>query len=167
MTRSRLRDDAREVDRLLRAIRGALRRPIESEIAKGRLTAPQLAVMGAIAHAEAGLALKDLAAAVGLSHSTVSGIVDRLLGKGWLDRHTDAVDARRTRIVLSPSIREYVRTRLSMLTLSPLAAALGRMSPRERQMLLASLTRLTAALRAVESVPRGDTRDGRRKQPIE
>jgi len=102
--------------------------------------------MRTLAHAKGGLALKDLAAEVGLSHSTVSGIVDRLEERRLVIRRADHDDARRTRITVSPPVRKYIRTTLPNLTLSPLAEALSMLAPSERDVLLASLTRLSAAL---------------------
>ena len=140
------RRQARAIEQQLRYIQRALRRPVESEIARGRLTAPQRSVMRTLAHAKGGLALKDLAADVGLSHSTVSGIVDRLEERRLVIRRADHDDARRTRITVSPPVRKYIRTTLPNLTLSPLAEALSMLAPSERDVLLASLTRLSAAL---------------------
>jgi DNA-binding MarR family transcriptional regulator len=140
------RRQARAIEQQLRYIQRALRRPVESEIARGRLTAPQRSVMRTLAHAKGGLALKDLAADVGLSHSTVSGIVDRLEERRLVVRRADHDDARRTRITVSPPVRKYIRTTLPNLTLSPLAEALSMLAPSERDVLLASLTRLSAAL---------------------
>jgi DNA-binding MarR family transcriptional regulator len=146
VTRPDTRAQARAVERQLRQIQRALRRPVDSEIARGRLTAPQRSVMRALAHAKAGLALKDLAADVGLSHSTVSGIVDRLEQRGWVVRRTDDEDARRTRITVSQTVHRYIRKTLPELTLSPLVHALAALSNAERDALLASLTRLSEAL---------------------
>jgi DNA-binding MarR family transcriptional regulator len=140
------RRQARAIEQQLRYIQRALRRPVESEIARGRLTAPQRSIMRTLAHAKGGLALKDLAAEVGLSHSTVSGIVDRLEERRLVIRRADHDDARRTRITVSPPVRKYIRTTLPNLTLSPLAEALSMLAPSERDVLLASLTRLSAAL---------------------
>jgi len=140
------RRQARAIEQQLRYIQRALRRPVESEIARGRLTAPQRSVMRTLAHTKGGLALKDLAADVGLSHSTVSGIVDRLEERRLVVRRADHDDARRTRITVSPPVRKYIRTTLPNLTLSPLAEALSMLAPSERDALLASLTRLSAAL---------------------
>src|SRR5262249_20701950 len=150
VTKSRGLEQARAVEAQLRDIQRALRRPVESEMARGRLTAPQRNIMGALAHAESGFALKDLAREVGLSHSTVSGIVDRLEQKGWVERRVDRDDGRRTVISLAPVVRRYLVTTLPQVTLSPLAEALERFTPRERETLLRSLEQLNAALSAVD-----------------
>jgi DNA-binding MarR family transcriptional regulator len=150
MVPSRARPDfaalAGAVETQLKALQSSMRQPVESEIERGRLTAPQRSVMRALTHAEQGLALKDLSAEVGLSHSTVSGIVDRLHERGWLDRTADSVDRRRTVITVSAKVRQYIRKTLPQLTVNPLAAALADMTASERDKLLSSLTALNQAL---------------------
>jgi len=54
------------------------------------------------------MSLKDLSAAVGMAHSTVSGIVDRLEKRGMLERQADTADRRFTKIVASQAVRDYI-----------------------------------------------------------
>ena len=68
---------AREISEHLSVIRQILRRPMEAEFARGHLTGPQQLVMEVLVRSH-GLSLKELSQQVSLSHSTVSGIVDRL-----------------------------------------------------------------------------------------
>ena len=72
---------AQEIEDHVRAVRQILRQPVEAEFARGNLTAPQRSVMQALFHG-GGLSLKELSRRVGLAHSTVSGIVDRLEKRG-------------------------------------------------------------------------------------
>ena len=57
--------------------------------------------MRAVTHNIGGMSLKDLSSEVDLSHSTVSGIIDRLEQKQMVVRRTDADDARRSVITVS------------------------------------------------------------------
>jgi DNA-binding MarR family transcriptional regulator len=102
--------------------------------------------MRALAHSE-GMALQRLAREIGLSHSTVSGIVDRLEGKGWVQRRVDGQDRRRTVITISSTIREYMRTTLPDLTHHPLAAAVSGMKATDRAALARLLRTLNESLR--------------------
>jgi DNA-binding MarR family transcriptional regulator len=129
---------AQEIDQHLRAVRQALRQPVEAEFAKGGLTGPQRSVMHALVHSS-GLSLKELSRQVGLAHSTVSGIVHRLEKQGLVKRHTDNRDRRITKIAASARVRNYVRNVLPALEIHPLEEALGRSKPAERVAILKGL----------------------------
>jgi DNA-binding MarR family transcriptional regulator len=77
-----------------------------------------------------GMSLKELSAHLGLAHSTVSGIVDRLQERGLVERRTSETDGRVTRIGVTRRVRDFVHDTLPGLLLHPL----GRRSagPRRR-----------------------------------
>jgi DNA-binding MarR family transcriptional regulator len=142
------RDIAQEADgmeRDLGAIRRMLRKPLEAEVAKGALTAPQTNVMRVVVRND-GISLKDLSHSVSLSHSTVSGIVDRLEKRGLIQRKTDQVDGRISRIYPTPVVREFIREEIPALTRRPLGAALGRATSAERMAIGQALRRLRELL---------------------
>ena len=99
---------AQEIDQHLNAIRQRLREPLETTFASGGLTGPQRIVMHALVTSD-GLSLKQLAARVGLAHSTVSGIVDRLESRGFAVRRQDETDRRATVIVPSEQVQNFLR----------------------------------------------------------
>lgn len=136
---------AQEIDENIRRVRRVLRQPLETEIARGGLTGPQRSVMQAVVHAN-GMSLKDLSRNVGLAHSTVSGIVDRLEKKGLLARQSDKKDRRLSLIVPSRQVRDYVRNKLPALTIHPLEEALRRTRPAERAAILEGLRTLRRAV---------------------
>jgi DNA-binding MarR family transcriptional regulator len=138
---------AREVESHLTAIRTRLRQPVEAEFARGNLTGPQRSVMQALFQAD-GLSLKDLSHKVGLAHSTVSGIVDRLEKQGLAERKPNEKDGRATVIAVSAVVRDYMRERYPMLKLDPVTAALRRATPSERTRILAGLRALRRAVEA-------------------
>src|SRR5216683_151670 len=132
---SELTRSAEEIDRYLRAIRQVLRQPIETEMTRSGITAPQQNVMRALVHSQ-GLSLKDLSRQVGLAHSTVSGIVDRLEKQGLLERKPDTRDRRFTLIAASPRVRKYVRDTLPQLSVHPLVEVLQRAKPHQRKQII-------------------------------
>jgi DNA-binding MarR family transcriptional regulator len=134
------------MDKDLGAIRRALRRPLEAEVARGELTVPQSAVMQAVV-AHDGISLKDLSREVSLAHSTVSGIVDRLEKRGMIERRPDAADGRVTRIHPTAIVRKFVRKQIPALSRGPLQAALERARADEREGLVAAIARLRALLK--------------------
>ncbi|MGA8671595.1 MAG: MarR family transcriptional regulator [Terracidiphilus sp.] len=136
---------AEQMERDLSGIRRALRRPLDAEVAKGELTAPQTSVMQVVVRQD-GISLKDLSKEVSLAHSTVSGIVDRLEKRGLLSRRPDPQDGRISRVYPTAVVREFVRNQIPMLTRGPLEAALERLKPAERVALGDAVKRLRELL---------------------
>jgi DNA-binding MarR family transcriptional regulator len=126
-----LRQLALEIEQHLTAIRQEIRRPVEAEFAKGGLTGPQRSVMQALVQSD-GLCLKELTMRVGLAHSTVSGIVDRLETRGLLERQPNLKDRRHTRIVVSSVVREFTEKRYPILAAHPLFDVLRLANSAER-----------------------------------
>jgi DNA-binding MarR family transcriptional regulator len=137
----RLEHMAEEIDLHLRTVRQVLRQPVEAEFARGGLTGPQRSVMHVVVKSN-GTCLKDLSKQVGLAHSTVSGIVDRLEKQGLVERKPDAGDARVSVITASKAVRAFLRNTLPSLTINPLVEALRRAKPAERDKILEGLRTL-------------------------
>jgi DNA-binding MarR family transcriptional regulator len=134
-----------EIDQHLAIIRQKLREPLETEFARGGLTAPQRMVMQALVRSQ-GLSLKQLSAQVSLAHSTVSGIVDRLQARGLVARHKDEADGRATVIVPSAEVRDFVSNRMPELAISPLTQALRGATKAEQAAILRGLRKLRAVI---------------------
>src|ERR687885_38939 len=88
--------EAEEVANTVRALRRLMLRSFEPDIAQSGLTAPQINTMRELAR-EDGLSLKELSRRMELSHSTVSGIVDRLERNGLVRRTPNPEDRRYSR----------------------------------------------------------------------
>jgi DNA-binding MarR family transcriptional regulator len=136
---------AQAIDRDLRAIRVQIRRPLETEITRGNLTGPQLSVMRALVQSE-GMSLKDLSASLGLAHSTVSGIIDRLQSRGMVQREINDTDKRSSRIVVTEKVRKFVRETMPGLNIHPLVKALGTISTAQQRAIARTLKLLRQAL---------------------
>ena len=143
-----LRALAEQVEQHLAAIRKTIRAPLESEFARGNLTGPQTSLMGAVVASPSGLTLKDLAAQLGLAHSTVSVMATRLVEKGLLTRQPHPTDGRATLLVASAPVRNFLRTEMPRLTLSPLVTALRRASDSDRRQILRALQKLRVLVEA-------------------
>ena len=122
-----------------------MREPLETEFARGGLTAPQRMVMQALVQSE-GLSLKQLSAQVSLAHSTVSGIVDRLQVRGFVLRRRDEADGRATVIAPSAEVRDFLSNRMPELAISPLTKALRGASKSEQATVLRGLRKLRALI---------------------
>jgi DNA-binding MarR family transcriptional regulator len=136
---------AEDIDRDLRAIRERIRRPLEAEIARGNLTGPQQSVIRVIVQSD-GMSLKELSAHLGLAHSTVSGIVDRLQERSLVERRVDETDKRITRIAVTEIVRDFVRDTLPRLSIHPLVEALGRADAAQRRAIVKGLKALRKVL---------------------
>ena len=136
---------AQQIERDIREIREKLRRPLEAQFARGHLTGAQRSVMQALFNSD-GMSLKDLCREVGLAHSTVSGIVDRLERRGMLARTTNQQDQRFTHIAVSKIVRDFMGKKAPMITAHPLAEALASATPSRRNSILKGLKELRRLL---------------------
>lgn len=136
---------ANEIDVELKSIRRELQKPIASAIARGGLTAPQRGVIEILVSTN-GLSLKELSRRMGLTHSTVSGIVDRLEKRGLVARQQDPEDGRFSRIAVTEPVRNFVSKKLPELTAGPLVKALRRTSAGQRAKIIEGLRTLSRAL---------------------
>lgn len=84
-----------------------LRNPFADAEQSG-ITGPQITVMASLV-TKGPMTLTELSRSLGMSHSTASGIVDRLQHRGLLRRTEDAVDRRRTSIAVTEGVNRYVR----------------------------------------------------------
>src|SRR5260221_2189986 len=85
--------DATEISRLLREVQRYVEQPQDAAMRESGLTMPQVSTLGVLFD-RGPLSLKDLSRELGLSHSTVSGIVDRLERRGLARRAVDPADRR-------------------------------------------------------------------------
>ncbi|HEX9139835.1 MAG TPA: helix-turn-helix domain-containing protein [Steroidobacteraceae bacterium] len=140
-----LRELAESIELAIRELGTTIRRPLQAEFARGELTGPQRSVMQAVFHSD-GLSIKELCQRVGLSHSTVSGIVDRLTARGMLDRQVNAIDRRMSRVVITETVRSFMQLTAPRLTAAPLIRALRRATPAERETVVSGLDLLRRLL---------------------
>jgi DNA-binding MarR family transcriptional regulator len=94
--------------------------------------------------ADKGIPLKELAAHQGVTASTMSLMVDRLVTGGWVVREKDAQDARRVRLRLTAA-GERMKQASTVLDPQLVRALLDRLSPRQRQAAVEGLGILAAA----------------------
>ena len=136
---------AERIERDIAAIRQALRKPFQVEVAQAGLTVPQTALMHVVVSNQ-GISMKELAGQLSLAHSTISGIVDRLQKRGMVERRPDPRDGRFCLIFPAREVTEYMRTQFPALARGPLQAALKRAKPFERAAIEEALHRLRELL---------------------
>jgi len=147
-----LLQEVEEIEQHLRLIRREMRRVIEDDQRRMSLTAPQTQAIITLVQAlhPEGLTLKELSERMGLAHSTVSGIVDRLESQGLVRRQVNSADRRSTRIDVTESVKAYIQQRLSAHLHGPLLGALRRATKAEREAILTGLSTLRLLLMATE-----------------
>ncbi|MCD1261641.1 MarR family transcriptional regulator [Paenibacillus athensensis] len=84
-----------------------LSRGVDQHDGTSSITIAQVAVLRAVHH-HPGLTMKELKERMGLAHSTISGIVDRLELKQLIERRVDANDKRFTRLYVNPEVQSYM-----------------------------------------------------------
>ena len=95
--------------RLLWSVEHGLERmskKMENEIG---ITGPQRLVLRVVGQFP-GLSASELAHIVRLHPSTITGILQRLVAGGWLERRTDPSDTRRVQLRLKPHAVPYTKT---------------------------------------------------------
>jgi DNA-binding MarR family transcriptional regulator len=141
---------AAQIARDLHGVQQILRRPAAAKLVEIRLTGPQLFVLRTLIDTD-GLSLKELSARVGLAHSTLSGIVQRLERRGIVERRTRPEDRRITGVFLSERVRAHIRNHWRSAHLTPVVAALRAATEEQRAQIAGGLATLRGLLEGVSS----------------
>lgn len=118
-------------------------RHVRDEETNQRLSAHQAGILDHLDEVEP-TSLLTLARHLGVTASTMSLTVDRLVRSGYLTRDRDPLDARKVAVRLTKD-GARVKERKSVLDRDLVAAMLGRMRTRDRSAALAGLEMLAAA----------------------
>lgn len=122
----------------------SLHRGFHSEDLKTEITFPQRMVIGMLARF-GDLSVKQLSEKMDLSHSTISGIVDRLERKGLVTRRQDPEDRRFTKVILSDEVKKRIEEqRIHMF--SGVISAFKDASQEEQEKILTGLATLRRLL---------------------
>jgi DNA-binding MarR family transcriptional regulator len=130
--------ESAEVAAALEAIRRALRASVLEQTRQMSLslTPPQLLaierLVEEVRNSSAGLSISELSHRMGLSHSTVSGIVDRLEARGFVRRAPREDDRRFVEVELTDAIQRWLREELPAFRADPIADALATASASQR-----------------------------------
>ncbi|NKQ56934.1 MarR family transcriptional regulator [Amycolatopsis sp. K13G38] len=144
---------AGRLDADLKAIHEALHEAVAAEAQRSAvpLTPQQYSAMELLVtdpDPARGLSLGELAQRMGLAHSTVSGIVDRLARRGLVSRAQAVDDRRVTRIRLTDRVRDWADRDRPSIRHSRLDNALRKLDRTTREGLVDGLTALRQALDA-------------------
>jgi DNA-binding MarR family transcriptional regulator len=138
MAARRSREPADEV--LLTAVRWAMAISVRAADELGDLSPVQLRAL-TVLQENAGVNLNDLAQAMGVTVSTTSRLVDRLVAAGLVDRKPSPQTRREISLALSPAGRGRLQ-RYDRLRLAEARACLETVPPGERDSVVAALQQL-------------------------
>lgn len=97
-----------QVIKLLKQVMDAIRQKVELQFKEMNLTGPQGMLIGTLAHCGK-MKISDLSSRLGLSNSTVSGIVDRLEKQGLVERTRSKEDRRVVYVCVSDEFRRNAK----------------------------------------------------------
>ena len=118
----------------------AAQKRLAQELTEFRLTVPQYVALRAIQHAQNGYTMSKLAEASHQVAATMTGIIDRLVEQGLVERRRDPADRRALHILLTPqgiALLEQVEGRQH----ERMGRFIAAMSIQERQHMLAWMQR--------------------------
>lgn len=135
--------------RLLRLM-GAMRARFARDLARYGLTFPQYMALCSLGHAEGhALRMGDLATATHQSAASMTGIVDRLLEQGLVERRPDPADRRSVVVALTPEgVQTLERVRADRR--HAMEGLLRRLSAEEQAQLYAILGKLLEGLQVAQ-----------------
>jgi DNA-binding MarR family transcriptional regulator len=115
------------------------------------LTQVQYAALSVLA-ACPGIDQATLAGLIAHDRVTIGGVVDRLVGKGLVDRHVNAQDRRARQLAITPSGRSLLEA-ASPIVRALQSAILAGLTPEEQRQFLALLVKTTTANNARSRAP--------------
>ncbi|MFD1395852.1 MarR family winged helix-turn-helix transcriptional regulator [Kroppenstedtia eburnea] len=147
-------DQINELIFLLRQSGRTFRQRAFLEVKKYNLTVPQSIVLRTLAY-EGKQSLAGLSEQAGMSTSSLSGIVDRLEGMGYVERQRDQTDRRVVWIDLTPAGKAFIK---GVPALNPnfLKSRLLRLPPEDIQLLILQLRKFIDILEDPESPSKGE-----------
>lgn len=140
-----------EVVELLPEIGKLLHAAVASHPLASRLTLAQIKTLVHL-HSYGRCTVGEIAAGLGVSMSTASELVDRMVEAGWVERAENPADRRQVLVWLTPESQAFA-TQVHDLRRAQVRSALNRLAPEERPALLRSLRALAAALRETAGSP--------------
>lgn len=102
-----MRNDTEFIIKAIHTLNHHFEKSIQKKVEQTGVTVPQLRVMKEVVKQQ-GISIKQLARNLNMTQSTVSGIVDRLISKGYLTKKTNAGDKRFAEIWYTPDVAKFL-----------------------------------------------------------
>jgi len=137
-------DKTYEIIKNLKLIRETLKKTMEKPFKNFDLTGPQSMLIGILGH-HGKLKISDLSKKMGLSNSTVSGIIDRLETHGLIERIRDSIDRRVIMVDLKDDFRKIAKDKFCSFD-NHFSESIKNASQEELDIILNGLTTLKTVL---------------------
>jgi len=140
-------ENAMLIMRVMRLAQAAVKSRFVQQVVPKRLTIVQF---NALQHlhwygSESGMTISELGEHLGLAHSTVSGLVDRLARDSWIMRRKSDKDRRRSQVQLTEQSKALFQERVESAA-SFWKQAVGQLTPEEQVWVIKSLKRLAQVM---------------------
>ncbi|WP_130806277.1 MarR family winged helix-turn-helix transcriptional regulator [Senegalia massiliensis] len=107
-----MKNNGISIVKLLKNVMDTMKRNIEDEFKEMNLTGPQGMLIGILSKYEE-MKISDISQKMGLSNSTVSGIVDRMEKQGYIERIRSKEDRRVVHVKITPSFKKKSKNHFS------------------------------------------------------
>ncbi|HOJ12380.1 MAG TPA: MarR family transcriptional regulator [Clostridiales bacterium] len=132
------------VIRLLKEIMYAVRQNVEYQFKEMRLTGPQGMIIGILANFGE-MKISDLSTKIGLSNSTVSGIIDRLEKQNLVERIRSKEDRRVVYVRVSAEFKRNAKEHYNEIT-KKFEAMMNKATPEELDAIIDGLDKLKTVI---------------------
>ena len=130
----------------IRALHQHFRRQLQRQVEQLGFTLPQMRLLQEVV-ARPGPSIKDLAANLAMTQSTVSGIVDRLVDKRVLTKRPHPGDRRAVEVWPAAAVERFMAEDRAAFVNAPVAGVMDRLSPQEQAVVLEACRLLMSGIR--------------------
>ncbi len=117
--------------KIIRQLKDSIKQNIEEEFGEMDITGTQGMLVGTLAH-EGEMKISELSAKMGLSNSTVSGMIDRLEKQGMVERSRSEDDRRVVNVRVTANLRKAAKSHFTAIE-NKIESILNEATPEEVQ----------------------------------
>ncbi len=132
--------DVIQFEKMIMHLSWAIQKQLAQELIEFHLTVPQYVALRAIQHEENGCTMTRLAQASYQVAATMTGIIDRLVDQGLVERVRDASDRRTQRVILTAAGKNLL-SQVEIRNLARLNGFLQEMTPTDIEQMLGWMQR--------------------------
>ncbi len=137
--------DAEFIIKTIGSLNRYFQRSIQKKVEQSGVTLPQMRVIQEVVKHQ-GISIKDLSFTLNMSQSTVSGIVERLINKGFLLKKTNSQDKRFTEIWYTRRVATFLEKNSSEFVSEALSDALSHLQPADWEIIKRGMLLLLSAV---------------------
>lgn len=140
-----LQQDAEFVIKTIRSLDQFFEKCIQNKVEQSGVTLPQMRVIKEVVTHQ-GMSIKQLSRNLNMTQSTVSGIVERLIHKGYLLKKTDPDDKRFAQIWYTKDVAEFLEKDSTEFVSEAVGKVFAYLEPNDWQTVIQGLRLLLSAV---------------------